>query len=412
VSDDRDQTKSDDTDDVEDEALPDNEESADDDLEVEPEDAAPDEVDEDEADTDETSDEDDESDEEDESVADELPNDSDEILNAADDDSEADEDDQPAESGPEAAELEEPPPTFASDEISTLEAPNLLDIEHPAPPPTEWPEDLGPEPPREPRWFDGVRITAPLIILSLLMGATFLMFVGIEPTPRWLLLFAAIMAILGTDGMLRDAWPRPFHRVRDRADTTPYLFLPALLAVAIPLLIEHNVRGFFVIPLSLLGALLFTAVLAAQVTSVRVAAPAYSLARLVATGGSYFTAFALLSLSYVLELDLIPALIAAAVIGTMLGVEIFREGQVDPIETLIFSAVTGLVLAEVRWTLYFIPVGGYLAGLTLLLAFFLVSGLLHSHLTRHLNRIVAVEYVVIAAAGIALVALASKAGLA
>ena len=296
--------------------------------------------------------------------------------------------------------------------VTTLGPPNLLDAASQPSQPTECPEPLPrTELPRGPRWFDGLLVTEPLIILSLLMGATFLMFVGIEPTPRWLLIFAALMAILGTDGMLRNAWPRLFQRVRDRADTTPYLFLPALAAVSIPLLIEHNVRGYLVVPAALLGAALFTAVLAAQVTSVRMSAPAYPLARLISTGAAYFAAFTLLALSYVLELELVSALIAATIIGTMLGVEIFREGQVDPVETLIFSGVTGLVLAEVRWTLYFIPVGGYLAGLTLLLAFFLVSGLLHSHLTRHLNRMVAAEYVVIAAAGIILVALAGQAGL-
>jgi uncharacterized protein DUF5656 len=407
VSDDRDQSNSDDDLDVDSvEELLDDETSFDDDLADDTDDAddeSDDASEDDDADAGETDDvtapSDDNGD-----ISDEPDSDDDGALIDEDNEREAedtvDEDD------------EEPDTGFSSDVASTLEAPNLLDMERPVAPPTEWPEpEAVPEPPREPRWFDGVRFTAPLVILSLLMGATFLMFVGIEPTPRWLLLFAAVMAILGTDGMLRDAWPRPFHRVRDRADTTPYLFLPALIAVAIPLLIEHNVRGFLVIPAALLGAVLFTAVLAAQVTSVRIAAPAYPLARLVATGGSYFTAFTLLSLSYVLELDLLPALIAATVVGTMLGVEIFREGQVDPVETLIFSAVTGLVLAEVRLTLYFVPVGGYLAGLTLLLAFFLVSGLLHSHLTRHLNRMVAAEYVVIAAAGIALVALVSQAGL-
>ena len=332
------------------------------------------------------------------------------------DDDEADEADGQGELDLEATAAEAadgPAQVIASAPVTALEPPNLLDVERPPAPPTQWPDPLpSVESPREPRWFDGIRITAPLVILALLIGATFLMFVGIEPTPRWLLLFAAVMAVLGTDGMLRDAWPRPFHRVRDRADTTPYLFLPALVAVSIPLLIEHNVRGYLVVPSALLGTALFTAVLAAQVTSVRVNAPAYPLARLTSTAAAYFSAFTLLALSYVLQLDLIPALITAAIVGTMLGIEIFREGQVDPMETLIFSGVTGLVLAEVRLALYFIPVGGYLAGLALLLAFFLVSGLLHSHLTRHLNRMVAVEYVVIAAAGIILVALAGQAGLA
>jgi hypothetical protein len=327
-----------------------------------------------------------------------------------------DQPDEPTQGSPDATSSavgEEPAEETAAPSIIEPETPNLLDIERPPTPPTQWPEPPpSTTPPREPRWFDGVRITAPLVILALLMGATFLMFVGIEPTPRWLLLFAAVMAILGTEGMLRDAWPRPFLHVRDRADTTPYLFLPTLVAVSIPLLIEHNARGYLVIPTALLGALLFTAVLAAQVASVRINAPVYPLARLVSTGAAYFAAFTLLALSYVLELDLIPALITAAIVGTMLSIEIFREGQVDPAETLIFAGVTGLVVAEARWALYFIPIGGYLAGLTLLLAFLLVSGPLHSHVTRHLNRLVAAEYVVIATAGIILVALASQAGLA
>lgn len=324
--------------------------------------------------------------------------------------------DEPTQGSPDATSSavgEEPAEETAALSIIEPETPNLLDIERPPTPPTQWLEPPpSTTPPREPRWFDGVRITAPLVILAPLMGATFLMFVSIEPTPRWLLLFASVMAILGTEGMLRDAWPRPFLHVRDRADTTPYLFLPTLVAVSIPLLIEHNARGYLVIPTALLGALLFTVVLAAQVASVRINAPVYPLARLVSTGAAYFAAFTLLALSYVLELDLIPALITAAIVGTMLGIEIFREGQVDPAETLIFAGVTGLVVAEARWALYFIPIGGYLAGLTLLLAFLLVSGPLHSHVTRHLNRLVAAEYVVIATAGIILVAFASQAGLA
>jgi hypothetical protein len=331
-------------------------------------------------------------------------------------DQSVDEIDEPAQNSPDAAFTEVDEKTARKAVVPAIiesKLPNSLDVGRPPTPHTQWPEPPpSTEPPREPRWFDGIRITAPLVILALLICATFLMFVGIEPTPRWLLLFTSVMAILGTEGMLRDAWPLPFHRVRDRADTTPYLFLPALVAISIPLLIEHNVRGYLVIPAALLGALLFTAVLAAQVASVRINAPVYPLARLVATGAAYFAAFTLFSMSYVLDVDLIPALITAAIVGTMLGIEIFREGQVEPVETLIFAGVTGLVVAEARWALYFIPIGGYLAGLTVLLAFFLVSGLLHSHLNRHLNRMVAAEYVVIAAAGVVLIAFASQAGLA
>ena len=82
-----------------------------------------------------------------------------------------------------------------------------------------------------------------------------------------------------------------------------------------------------------------------------------------------------------------------------------------PVAALAFAGVTGVILAEARWAMYYVPVGGYLAGLALLLGFFLVTGLLHSHLTRRLNNVVALEYAGIAAAGVLLVSIAGQAGL-
>ena len=89
-----------------------------------------------------------------------------------------------------------------------------------------------------------------------------------------------------------------------------------------------------------------------------------------------------------------------------------HEGEVDPIETLIFAVITALAVAEVRWALHFLPVDSYLAGFALLLAFYFVTGLIHSHLVRHLTATLAVEYSMIAAAGVVLVVWARNAGIA
>ena len=277
-------------------------------------------------------------------------------------------------------------------------------------PPTRWPNARGPEP-SSVRWWQGGRITVPLLLLSLLLTGTFVMLVAVEPTPRWLVFLVAATAVLGTDGVLRMAWPATFPRGRGGTDTAPYLFLPALVAISIPLLIEHNLSGGWVVVAALGGGVAFALVLVAQVSSLAVSMPIYPVARLMSTAACYFAAFSLLALTYVLDFSLGSALFAAGMVGTMLAVEVLREGQVDSTETLILAVVTGLALTEVRWTLHFIPVDGYLAGLVLLLAFFLVSGLLQAHVTRHLNAMVVAEFVAIAAAGMALVTLASQAGL-
>lgn len=325
----------------------------------------------------------------------------------------------PDDDRPDQSEREQDEPLAETlDDGSNTELESLLDTVPEAgssalPLPRSWPDPIPVgAPTRQPTWFDGIAITPPLVILGALVTISFLLFVAIEPTPRWLLLFVAVIAVLGTDGALRQAWPRPFSRSGDDADSTPYLFLPALAAIAWPMLIEHNVRGYWVLPAALLAGIGFTALLSAQVSSVRVASSIYPITRLASTAAVYFTAFALFSLSYILDVELPASVAAVAVVAAMLGVELFREGEVDPLETLVFSAVTGVILAEARWAMYYVPVGGYLAGLALLLGFFLVTGLLHSHLTRRLNRLVALEYGGIAAAGVLLVTIAAQAGLA
>jgi hypothetical protein len=278
--------------------------------------------------------------------------------------------------------------------------------------PTAWPEPaVVPAAETVAGRFQGLMVTPPLVLLASLVTIAFLMFVAIEPSPRWLLLFLSVIAVVGTDGVLRQAWPRPFQRPGDPADTTPYLFLPALAAIAWPMLIEHNVRGYLVLPAALLAGVAYATMLMAQVSSVRVSASIYPMARVASVAAVYVTAFALFSLSYVLEVEVAAAVIAVGVIAAMLGVEVFREGQVDPVETLVFAGVTGVILGEARWAMYYVPVGGYLAGLALLLGFFLLTGLLHSHLTRRLTQMVAVEYAGIAAAGVLLVTIAAQAGL-
>jgi len=312
-----------------------------------------------------------------------------------------DEPDDPDE-GPSA---DEPDPAFESDAAAVAAtAASLL--------PTSWPDPIPVgAAAREPTRFEGIRITPPTLILGSLVTLAFVLFVTIEPTPRWLLLFLAVIAAIGTDGILRQAWPRPFARGADHGDTTPYLFLPALAAIAWPMLIEHNIRGYLVIPAALLAGGGYTAMLVAQLSSVRVRAIAYPLTRHASTAAVYLSAFALFSLSYVLDSHLGASVAAVGLVAAMLGVEVFREGEVDPLETLVFAGVTGVILGEARWAMYYVPVGGYLAGLALLLGFFLVTGLLHSHLTRHLNNVIALEYAGIASAGVVLVAIAGQAGL-
>ncbi len=252
-------------------------------------------------------------------------------------------------------------------------------------------------------------IDASTVVLTGLVTLGFLMFLLIEPTQRWIALFGATVAALGTEGVLRSARRRPIDL---GLDPTPQLFLPALFALALPVFIEHNARGLWVPLAGLAAGVGFGAVVAAEVHSVRAYEPLLARAKLITSSAAYLAAFALYSLTYSFELDVAPAIAAAALVSGLLSIELLRDGDAEPLDTLRFAAVTAFIVGELRWALHFVPLDGHLAALALLLGFFFVSGVLHAHLTRQLERAVLAEYAAIAAAGIALVIAARAAGLA
>lgn len=252
-------------------------------------------------------------------------------------------------------------------------------------------------------------VSAHLAVLTGIAMAVILAFLLIEPTPRWFLIVGAGAVILGLDGTLRETWREPFAFGQE---TAPFLFVPALFMLSVPVLIEHNFHGEFVVLIGIGAGLAFGSLAWAELASVRSFGIEYPQARILVTTNTYLVGFAIFSLTYVFDIGLVPSLFAAGIATAMLAIEILREGEIDPVETLGLSLVAGVVIAEARWLFYYMPLDTYLAGLALLLVFYLVTGLLHSYVLRVLNSGVALQYGGITAAGMSLVAMARMTGLA
>ena len=247
-----------------------------------------------------------------------------------------------------------------------------------------------------------------LFIFGIIMTAIYLMYVLIEPSPRWLLLLAGIMAILGGDGVLRNNWPEIFKNRNNLIETTPYLFLPSIIALAIPLLIEHNFKGYYAILMAVAGGIFFTTIIGASSISVDKKAPNYYLARIFSTFGVYFTGFTFFSLTYLLNLELGQIIVTTGLVSFMLGMEIFRERQINHWETLLLSLTTGIILAEFRWVSHYMAFGSYAAGLMLLLVFFVIIGLLLNHQIGTLGRRIIIQYTLTALSGLVIIILAQN----
>jgi hypothetical protein len=241
----------------------------------------------------------------------------------------------------------------------------------------------------------------PLLIIVFSIGL--LLFLAIEPTKPWILLVVTGLVAFGTDGILRE---HPHGaREEDMAWTAPLLFLPTLLTLGAGLFLEDALGGYVVLPGVLLTAGLMGAVLYAEHASIDGASASYATARFVLNIATYLTAFALYAVVYAFDVSLVPAALTVGLVSLLLSVEVLREAEADPMRALAFSAVVGLIVAEARWALYFLPLESYLAGVFLLLVFYLTSGLVQHHLNDDLSPPVVSEFAAIAALGVVIVAL-------
>jgi len=226
------------------------------------------------------------------------------------------------------------------------------------------------------------------------------LFLTVEPTKPWILLVLVGLVAIGTDGILRT---HPKGNFEGLADTASFLFVPVLLALASGLFLEEVVEGYWALPAVLAAAALFAASLYAEYISVRSEGPSYPLGRFTLNVLTYLSAFGFYAVVYSFDVDLLPSAFAVGLVSLLLSVEIFREAEADPYRALVFAGVIGLVVAEARWSLHFIPLEGFLAGVFLLLAFYLTTGLIQHYLTGHLNRSIAVEFLLVTAAGLSIV---------
>jgi len=247
--------------------------------------------------------------------------------------------------------------------------------------------------------FNSTRV--PLLVVVYAVGLA--LFLAVEPTRPWILLMVTALVALGTDGILR-MHPSAIEQ-EDVAWTAPLLFLPTLMALASGLFLEDVLTGYWVVPGVVIAGGLMGAVLYADFISVETYSPQYAGARFVLNLGTFLTAFGFYAVVYSFDVALVPAALTVGLVSLLLAVEVLRESEADPVRALVFAAAVGVVVAQARWALYFLPLESYLAGVFLLLVFYLTSGLVQHHLNDDLRPPVVGEFSLITVLGILIVTL-------
>ncbi len=240
------------------------------------------------------------------------------------------------------------------------------------------------------------RVHALAVVLALGLTA----YLAIEPTQNWLLLLLSGLAALGTDGVVRTHPKARFQRIDD---TALFLFVPVLFTLGIGLFLEEVAGGHWTIVVGLASVVPYWLILRAEYESVDRAAEDFHYHRLMLNIATYVIAFLFFATIYDFNLGLSTSAFAAGIVSILLGIEVLREEALDTPRTVIYAVAIGVLLAETAWATHFLPLDGSPAAVFLLLAFYLMTGLMHSYLAERLNPRTAGEFAAVAMAGLLIV---------
>lgn len=256
----------------------------------------------------------------------------------------------------------------------------------------------------------GGRIPLVAVVYALGVG----LFLTLEPTRTLWLVVATLIVALGTDGIIRSYAHGTF---RAPLDTAPHLVVPVILSFAVGFFLEETVSGYWDILAAVVAGGLMAGILFGECLCIDVENPLYGTGRFLLNIATYLGAFALYAVMYSYGIGLAAAGISSGLVSAVLAAEILRETDLMPppvgeksLRSLGFAAAIGLIIAEVRWSLYFVPLEGFLAAVFLLLFFYVATGIAQHHLTGHLSRIVVREYALVASLGLLMVVLGRALG--
>lgn len=237
-------------------------------------------------------------------------------------------------------------------------------------------------------------------VMAAVFGIGLTAFLAIEPTQNWILLLLAGLVALGTDAVVRT---HPRSRFKRLDDTALYLFVPVLLTLSLGLFLEEAVEGYWSLLAGLGAAVPFAIVLQAEYDSVDRRVHAYGGARLILNIATYVIAFLFYAAIYDFDLSLSAMIFASGIVSVLLAIEILREEALETPRTLLYALAIGVLLSEAALAMYFLPLEGALAAVFLLLAFYLMTGLMHNSLADRLTLRTVGEFSGIALLGLLII---------
>lgn len=209
-------------------------------------------------------------------------------------------------------------------------------------------------------------------------------------------LFAILLGVMtaaGVEGIMRG---HPRVHLSATQYTVILWTLPCILvagtALILPLLRDSG-------PLALLtigvASALLALVVLGEYLSVDLQDPLYASARLGLNLAVYLAALALFQTIYALKLRSILSAPLIGVGAALLALELLRASESDVRRTWLYAATVGLALGEALWALNYWNANALLGGVTLLVLFYLLTGLAQQYLFGKLSWRTIVEFAIV-----------------
>ena len=189
-----------------------------------------------------------------------------------------------------------------------------------------------------------------------------------------------------------------------RTEYAPYAWiLPSLLVVGGYIFL----RLFDSVAVQVIGAVvnagLLLLVLFAQYYSVGRQERLYGWATIGLNIATYLTAFLFYGAIYNNKWRALLSAPAVGLVTFLLSYELLRQTRKGTRSIILYAGVAALGMGEATWALNYWQIPGLVGGITLLLAFYVLIGLMQSYLTGNLSRDVIREYVFVSFVAIGLI---------
>ncbi len=206
-------------------------------------------------------------------------------------------------------------------------------------------------------------------------------------------LYALLLTALTAAGVESIMRSHPHVLMSETQYTAILWVLPCILALSAALIVPGipGPRLYAMVGIAAAGVLMAVVVLGEYYT-IDFYDPSYSFARLGLNLATYLTALLIYITIYGLKVRTILSAPVVAVLSGLMALELLRGSEADVRRTWLYATTTALIMGEAMWAINYWNVSTLAGSVTLLLLFYVVTGVIQQYLWGRLRWRILLEF--------------------